>query len=181
MLLSWRLWIILMAALLATEVKASDYGPDDVIGGFQTGGYVDTRIDGNTAIVHYDGTRYDSPALVHQYLLYRCAQITISNGYDYFIIVSTNTSRYNVHVHTRETTHYVSSQPKLYDQYYTTTDYESASYVKSKAPHDASRCAPQYPHGASAVIKMFNGDVPQDVPRAYDAQDIIGHLGPATF
>lgn len=174
-----RLWI-LGITVMVSHLALAAYQSAEVIGGFRTGGYVDTRIDGNTAIIYYDGTRYDSPESVRKYLLFRSAQVTLDNGYDYFIITSSNTSRYNVKVHTRKTQHYVSSPPRLFDQDYTRTDYRYSTYVRSRVPNPNIPCAPPQ-HGASAVIKMFNGDVPENIPTAYDAEDVIGHLAPDTF
>lgn len=178
-----RLWIIILATVLSHLAIAS-YQSDEVIGGFRTGGYVDTRINGNTAVVYYDGTRYDSPQEVKRYLLFRCAQVTINNGYDYFIITSSSMSRYNIQVHTKETSVPVTSNPRMFDQYYTTTQLKSVSVVKTSVPRKIScdPCAPKVPeHGAAAVIKMFNGDVPDNIPNAYNAEDVIGHLAPETF
>jgi hypothetical protein len=178
-----RLWIIVLALVLSHFAIAS-YQSAEVIGGFRTGGYVDTRINGNTAIVYYDGTRYDSPQEVKRYLLFRCAQVTVENGYDYFVITSSSMSRYNIHVHTKEIERPVTSNPRMFDQYYTTTELRAVSVDKTRVPKKipCDPCAPVPPqHGASAVIKMFNGDAPENIPNAFDAQDVIGHLAPETF
>lgn len=173
-----RLWIIIIAVALSHFAIAS-YQSAEVIGGFRTGGYADTRINGNTAVVYYDGTRYDAPDKVKRFLLFRCAQVTVENGYDYFIITSSNLSRWNVRVETRTTEYPVTTNTRMFNQYYSTTDYQSSSEVKTRTPKN-DPCAPPI-RGASAVIKMFNGEAPYDVPTAYDAQDVIGHLAPDTF
>ena len=77
MSLSWHIGISLLLSVFISTAYASDYGESNVIGGFRVGGYADSRINGNTAVIYYDGTSYDSPSLVRKFLLYRAAQVTI--------------------------------------------------------------------------------------------------------
>lgn len=54
-----------------------------------TGGYSDQRLDDNTAQVSFRGNGFTAPETVHSYLLRRCAEITLQNGYNYFVLVDT--------------------------------------------------------------------------------------------
>lgn len=51
------------------------------------GGYADTKIQEDTYQVSFSGNAYISAEKVWVYLLYRCAEITVNNGCDYFIIL----------------------------------------------------------------------------------------------
>jgi hypothetical protein len=54
------------------------------------GGYSDTRIDSNTVLVSFKGNGYTGHEKVETYLLRRCAEVTLADGYDYFVIVDQN-------------------------------------------------------------------------------------------
>jgi hypothetical protein len=53
-----------------------------------TGGYTDQKIDDNTVEVSFRGNGFTAPEKVHYYLLRRCAEVTIRDGYNYFVIVN---------------------------------------------------------------------------------------------
>jgi hypothetical protein len=55
------------------------------------GGYSDARIDSNTAMVSYRGNAFTDRQTIQSYLLYRCAQVTVADGYDYFVLTSGDT------------------------------------------------------------------------------------------
>jgi len=54
------------------------------------GGYSNTRIDTNTVLVSFKGNGYTGHEKVEPYLLRRCAEVTLADGYDYFVIVDKN-------------------------------------------------------------------------------------------
>lgn len=68
------------ACLLAGCVTA--YQPDGV-----SGGYSDKVLAGNTVQVTFRGNRLTSPETVHSFLLRRCAEVTLQDGYHYFAVV----------------------------------------------------------------------------------------------
>jgi hypothetical protein len=51
-----------------------------------TGGFDDRMIDDNTAYVTFRGNGFTSQETVEQYVLLRCAEVTTTHGYDYFIV-----------------------------------------------------------------------------------------------
>lgn len=51
------------------------------------GGYAETRVNANTYIVTFSGSRYTSMAMVKRYVYHRAAKLTIDAGYRYFIIM----------------------------------------------------------------------------------------------
>jgi hypothetical protein len=86
-----RVWIrfaALSAVCLLTSC-ATAYQPDGI-----AGGYSDQRLDGNTAQVSFRGNRFNSPEMLQSYLLRRCADITLENGYNYFVLTRGITNMY---------------------------------------------------------------------------------------
>ena len=75
-----RLIALSAACLLAGCTTA--YQPDGV-----SGGYSDRMIASNTAQVTFRGNRMTAPDTVHSYLLRRCAELTLQDGYNYFVVV----------------------------------------------------------------------------------------------
>lgn len=151
------------------------YGPAGEMGGFEHGGYTDKLIDNNTALVTFRGNESTSPGTVKTFLLYRCAQVTQENGYNYFIITSSSNSLTNTNIHTRDK-YLLTTPPRMFDSYYLSDVYQSSTLSGTSTPGFYPE-----PHGASAVIKMFNGRT-QGIPgKSYNANDVITHLGPATF
>ncbi len=55
---------------------------------FGLGGYQDKKISKDTYHVAYYGNNATSMETINSLLLYRSAQVTLSNGYDYFEVVS---------------------------------------------------------------------------------------------
>ncbi len=174
--------ILIISFLISTYVIA--YGPSGDYGGFPHGGYSDVRIKGNTAIVRYDGGVFTKQQTIENYVLYRCARITIDNGYDYFIVTSITTSKMEVNVSESDSHNgYVTIPPKLYTAYPDIERFQSATVSDTSMRCRYSPGAPCQAqiHGITAVIKMFRGHAPRNVPRAYDATDVIAHLEPQTF
>ena len=57
------------------------------------GGYSDARLDGNNWRVTFSGNSMTSRETVERYLLYRAAELTVSQGDDWFEEVKQNTDR----------------------------------------------------------------------------------------
>jgi hypothetical protein len=70
--------------LLASCVTA--YQPDGI-----SGGYSDKVLAGNTVQVTFRGNRITTPETVHAFLLRRCAEVTLQDGYNYFRVVHEET------------------------------------------------------------------------------------------
>lgn len=176
-MLTSRLYGVLCLSVLLAGC-ATAYGPTGEVGGFEHGGYTDQRIDENTVVVTFRGNSATPGSTAYSFLLYRCAQVTLSNGYDFFIIISSSNSNTNLNIHTYPVSNSsgLTDPPKLYTTYYYPEQYQSMSATNSATPGF-------YPnqHGAVAVIKMFNGQPPKHKPRTYLARDIIARLGPSAF
>jgi len=156
---------------------ATGYEPAGEMGGFEYGGYTDQMINYNTAIVTFRGNSSTPRGIVKTYLLYRCAQVTLAHGFDYFILASNSTSSRNVYINTQDTYNsYLTDPPHLYTTYYRSSEYISSHYTASATPG-------YYPqlYGSTAVIKMFQGNTRGIPGKTYNATDVIAHLGPTTF
>jgi hypothetical protein len=81
-----RRFVLVLAALLASACQTA-YQPSGLGGGFS-----ESRVDENTWRVSFRGNALTSPDRVEQYLLYRCAEITVQNGFDWFIFVDRGTA-----------------------------------------------------------------------------------------
>lgn len=59
--------------------------------GFARTGYSDRQVEPNRYLVTFAGNTYTSRDTVERYLLFRAAELTLSRGYDNFILVDKNT------------------------------------------------------------------------------------------
>lgn len=84
----------LLLALAATSgcMTETPYQPD-VAGQPVSGGYSETRRAEGRYTVNYVGNSLTSRDRVEGYLLYRAAELTLQNGYDWFLIVDRLTER----------------------------------------------------------------------------------------
>jgi hypothetical protein len=73
---------ILLSAACFIAGCTTAYQPD----GF-SGGYTDRTLANNTAQVTFRGNRFTPPETVHSYLLRRCAEVTLQDGFKYFVLV----------------------------------------------------------------------------------------------
>jgi hypothetical protein len=61
--------------------------------GFYRTGYSDTRIEPNRYRVTFSGNSVTDRDVVERYLLFRAAELTVQNGYDYFVMADRDTDR----------------------------------------------------------------------------------------
>lgn len=178
--------VLTFCAFLVAHLTAcqTSYSPVGDYGGFPHGGYTDSLVNSNTAIVSFIGNSFTSTKNVKAYLLYRCAKVTLENGFDYFIVMSSSNSP--VTLNAREAANNNQNMiepPTLHRTYYYGNDF--MAYSTNITPMEgfeepANKCKPNSgPHTASSVIKMYHGHVPRGVPRAYNALDVVAHLEPA--
>lgn len=169
---------LLLIVSFSTLLSACEtpYAPAGNFAGFDYGGYSDTRISGNTAIVRFSANSHTSKGQLDTDLLYRCAQVTINNGYDYFVVTHTTDSPVNVHVNTISTYgDYQTFPPRMHDSYFQRIYPDTYHYSISQTPVNSLKL-----FSSSAVIKMFNGR-PDGIPNSFDARDVSAHYGPSTF
>jgi len=156
------IWCTLALSSCATPYQSA---------GFR-GGYTDIQLDSNTFQVTFRGNAYTRRQSVETYLLFRCAELTAEAGYDYFIILGSDTEA-------RQGTF---STPGTYSS--TTTG--SATISGNTAFGSATTHGTYSPgqtflitkYGATAMIKAYKGEKPADNPTAFDASEILKYLGP---
>jgi hypothetical protein len=64
---------------------SSAYGPKGMMGG-----YFDTQLSEDTYLVSFTGNQHTSIDKVNSSLIYRCAELTLAKGYEYFVILDEN-------------------------------------------------------------------------------------------
>jgi hypothetical protein len=106
-----RLIVLSAACLLASCATA--YQPDGV-----SGGYSDQVRNGHTAQVSFRSNGLTTPETLHTFLLRRCAEVTLQDGYSYFVLVHTeapnqaNDNLYSMKVETATIEMYQGSKPQ---------------------------------------------------------------------
>lgn len=132
------------------------------------GGYSDTQLDSDTARVSYSGNAFTSRDNVENNMLRRCAEVTIQRGYEYFMIITGDTSP----------TYSSYTSPGTYNQYtntnvnvYGNTGYATSTTYGSYRPGQTTTYKK---YESTAIIKMFNGEKPFS---AYNAREILRNLG----
>ncbi|PYV81546.1 MAG: hypothetical protein DMG05_29775 [Acidobacteria bacterium] len=126
-----------------------------------TGGYSDLKLDENTFRINFRGNGYTSSERVEIFALYRCAEVTLQRGFDYFVIVQEGT----------QTSQYQYNTPGSYSS--TTTVIGSTAYTRGNYTPGAS--IPVNKHRAAVTIKAYKG-TKSDIPGAYMAKELMKNL-----
>ena len=149
------------------------------------GGFSDHQLDADHFRVTFSGNSMTSRETVETYLLYRAAELTVSQGADWFEMVDRHTER------DRRT--YVDPDP-----FYGRPGYAYGywrPYWRFSARHgggwrtwdpfwgdpfwaDQMDVQTVERFEASAEIALHHGAKPQDQPRAFDAREVMANLGP---
>ncbi|MEP2101714.1 MAG: hypothetical protein ABJP02_09405 [Parasphingorhabdus sp.] len=172
------LTLVLVACATATPYQPNIYGQK------VSGGYSDKRLTDDRYRVDFAGNIFTSRDRVEGYLLYRAAELTDQNDYDWFMLIDHTTER------DRRT--YVDRSPR-YDPWYGT----GYGYWR---PHwryyRGNVWTTWHPYGgyrfwsydvdvrtvekfeAHAEIKMGSGPAPEDGQRVFNAREVLADLGP---
>ena len=175
---------LLMTLLLFACATATPYQPQ-ISGQRISGGYSKTRLGDAEYRVRFAGNTLTSRDTVEGYLLYRAAELTVQNGYDWFRITD----------HTTETDRrtFVERSPR-YEPYY-------GSIYLNWRPHwryyRSGVWSTWHPYGrdpfwsfdtdvrtverfeAEAEIIMYHGAMDKDQSRAFDARKVLEDLEPS--
>ncbi|MSR14231.1 MAG: hypothetical protein EXR86_06625 [Gammaproteobacteria bacterium] len=127
------------------------------------GGYSEQRIEANRYRVTFVGNSLTTREEVENYLLFRMAELTVSQGYDYFIVSDNDTESNTVYMQTM--TGYDSFDP-FYPRFWPRT-----AFVTGTA-------TPITNYKALAYVVMFKGPKPEADPSAYEAREVQNSLGP---
>lgn len=148
-------------------------------------GYSDERIAADRYRVTFSGNSLTSRETVEEYLLYRAAEVTIEQGYDWFSVVGHEMD----HVVTREITRDPAYRP-YYGTYYGSWLPYWRYYVRGRGwyswdPYLADTFwADRYEERqieefeATAEIRLGRDPRPEHNGQIYDAREVIERIGP---
>ncbi|MDP2279389.1 MAG: hypothetical protein Q8K51_14325 [Nitrospirota bacterium] len=132
--------LVFILTACATPTPYGKYG--------RLGGYVDNRIDANTFSISVNNNAFTTQQTTSMHAFYRAAELTVENGFDYFVIVSgANNS----------------------------TSAAAALQGNSYAP---IIMVPIVFPNQVIVIRSFKGPKPNDQVNAYNALEVMKYLGP---
>ena len=173
-----------LAIGLASCATPTPYQPN-LPGGSTSGGYSELRLEPNRFRVNFQGNSLTSRETVEGYLLFRAADLTVQQGYDWFSIVDRETDR--------KTRTYVDPDP-LYRPWYGGAYSYWRPYWRYYGrgygwrtwdpfwgdPFWASRVDVRTVDRFEATAEVFmgKGPKPADDVRAFDARAVIENLRP---
>lgn len=155
--------------------------------GFNRTGYSDRQIEDNRFLVSFAGNSVTSRDTVERYLFFRAAELTLQNGYDYFLMADRDTDR--------QTRTYTT--PGMGWGYGGFGGYWGPSWRYRGAAYGWRSFDPWYggwgggPWGndfdirtidrfeATAEIVMRKGAIPRDNIRAFNAKQVVDRIGPS--
>ncbi len=156
-----------LAVSLAACETATPYQPL-VKGASASGGFTDQRIEPDRFRVTFSGNTFTARKTVEDYLLYRSAELTLAQGYDWFETVDRHTDR---------------STESYYDG-----PYFSWRFCCGYRHHVGWGAWGGWPDdfdtetvqsfSASTEIVVHHGAKPASDDHAYDAHAVIANLGP---
>ncbi|HVI31736.1 CC0125/CC1285 family lipoprotein [Phenylobacterium sp.] len=176
--------VLALAAGLAACATATPYQPN--LPGQQTsGGYSEMRLEQNRFRVNFAGNSLTSRETVEGYLLFRAAELTVQNGYDWFSIVDRHTDR-NARTYVEPDPFYRPWYGPSYGFWRPSWRYYGRGFGWRTwdpfwgDPFWADRVDVRTVERfeASAEIVMGRGPKPADDTRAFDARAVIDNLRP---
>jgi hypothetical protein len=162
-----------MALGLAACATSTPYQPADR-GGY---GFSEQRIEAAKYRITFRGNSSTSREIVENGLLYRAAEVTVANGFDYFVVIESDTEQRRSYTTTTDPAffgHYWYGFPR---RYYAFPYY---AYGWGWGPawgagfDTYTREITRY--SAVAFISMGKGPKPADNPQAFDAREVMENL-----
>ena len=129
-----------------------------------TGGYTDKQIADNVYYVTFSGNGNTPRDRVFRFWLYRCAELTKSKGYDYFVIASTPV---------RGSSDAARAAVAYAGEYNEIEPTAAGAPTFVYIPGGTIRT-----YSANGYIELYRGKPDSDNPRAFRAADVIRDLGP---
>ena len=177
-----------LLGLGACAAYPTPYQPAGLRGGPATGGFSELQLEANRFRVNFSGNSYTERATVENYLLLRAAELTLSQGYDWFTTVERDTERRTRY---RDTGF---GGPRFGSAFgYPGYGYGYGGFSPYWRYHGRAGWSPFYdPFGwdrdvdireinryeATAEIVLGRGPKPANDPRAFDAREVAGRLAP---
>ena len=152
--------IFSIAAIALLAGCATPYQPSGLSGGFS-----ETQLDANVFRVSFRGNGYTGQERAQEMALLRSAELTLSNGFSYFVIVE-DSSR----------TEYSSVvTPTQYQTTGTLSTYGNTSYLNAQTRTTGGQTFVIASPSVSNTIVCF-GDRPKNYSLVYDAQFVYSSL-----
>lgn len=174
--------LALAGGLLAACATATPYQPN-APGNAASGGYSELRLEGQRWRVTFSGNSLTSRQTVESYLLYRAAELTVNQGYDWFQTTDRRTEK--------STTYVADPDPFYRSPYYDRWGYGFRPYWRYHGgpygwrswdpwgydPFWANRMDIREinRYEATAEIVMGRGAKPSG---AFEAREVMANLGP---
>ena len=128
-------------------------------------GYSEQQIEDNRYRVTFAGNELTAADTVQNYLLHRAAELTLDQGYDYFVVVERDLDR--------STAYWGTADPYLGSGYLTRRgDFVGGLGLTTYSARPIDR------YTAYADVVMFEGEKPAGDVNAYDARSVLRQLGP---
>lgn len=172
-----------LSAGLASCATPTPYQPN-LKGQSASGGYSEIRVEPNRFRVNFAGNSLTTRETVEGYLLFRAAELTVQNGYDWFAVVDRDTDK--------QSRTYVEPDP-FYRPWYGSYGFWRPSWRYYGRGYGWRGWDPFWGdpfwadrvdvrtierYEASAEIVMQKGPKPEADPKAFDARAVIDNLRP---
>jgi hypothetical protein len=148
-----------LALALAACATATPYQP----AGSSNGGYAEQRLESNRYKITFSGNSITPRQTVENYLLYRSAEVTLQNGYDYFVLADSNTD---------SQTSYSQTFGGGFGSYYWGPYAWGGPFYGA----NAGTSIPRTEYQAQANILVFKGEKPTNDPKAFNAHEVKANL-----
>ena len=148
---------------LILSACATPYGKYGLLGGF-----TDAQIDENTFSISVDTNGFTSQQTTSMQALYRAAELTAKNGFDYFFIVNG----------ANNSTSMAMAMPGSSMSNTTINAYGSTAYARTTTTSTPTTVMPLVFPNSTLIIKSFKGTKPEGATNAYDARTVMKYLGP---
>ena len=156
-----KIFSVVLAALLSA--CATPYGKYGI-----SGGYSDSRIDENTFSVSVDTNGFTNQQTTSMHALYRAAELTVENGFDFFLIASK----------ANNPTSMAMAMPGSSTSNTTVNTYGATAYARTTTTYAPTMVVPMVFPNSTIIVKSFKGTKPEGTPNAYDARAVMKYLGP---
>lgn len=157
-------------SLLSACATPTPYAPATGTAKYRPG-YTDTRIESGRYRLSFSGNDLTSRETVENYMLFRAAELTLSEGYDWFEIINRDTDTKTRTVTTWDNDPFYGSMSWRF--------YRGGRWGRWGAfgPLDWDRETYQFTrYEATAEVLMHKGSKPDGQSNAYDARSVIANL-----
>jgi len=168
---------IAFACILAACATVPPYHPASGSSGY---GFSEQKIESNRYRVTFNGDSSTSRQAVENFLLYRAAELTVQNGFDYFVMAENDTETHKSYSLTSRyprygrRTNFIGPREYYYSYPYYSYGFEWGFPYDREVEnvHEYTR------YTAEAYIAMHQGSKPGGNPNAFDAREVMTNLGP---